>query len=317
MKNTITLSSYAKINLSIDVGRPDPETGMHPVDMIMQQVSLSDTVRIDLSDCGEDEEDRISLSCSKPFLPTDDRNLAWRAAALMREAFADHPEVRRSRIHIDIQKRIPVAAGLAGGSGNAAAVIHGLNTMWRLGLSLREICDLCAKLGSDIPFTACGQARRNYVLPRKVRKDPLAVSCMHATGTGTLLTPVRPLKAAVVLAKPPISVSTASVYKGIDSCEIPARPENGLLAEALARGDREAAEAQMINVLENYTLAAEPQVAALKALMEESCAGAGKVLMSGSGPTVFALFRDREDAVKAGKALRHRKYETFWCQTTI
>lgn len=316
MNNTITLSSYAKINLSIDVGAPDPGSGMHPVDMIMQQVSLSDTVRVDLTDA-DGEGDPITLSCSKPFLPTDDRNLAWRAAALMRETFAENRHVRESRIHIDIRKRIPVAAGLAGGSGNAAAVIHALNTMWQLGLSLREICDLCAKLGSDIPFTACGQARRNYVLPRRVRKDALAVSCMRATGTGTELEPVRPLRAAVVLAKPPISVSTASVYRGIDSCEIPERPQNDLLAAALAAGDREAAGAQMINVLENHTLHAEPKVAELKAWMEANCDGAEKVLMSGSGPTVFALFRDREDAIRAGRELRRRKYETFWCSTTI
>ncbi len=310
MGNSILIYSYAKINLSIDVGEPLP-SGMHPVDMIMHQVSFHDEVKVSLSE----GNGKISLETNRRYLPVDSRNIAYKAAELMQSRF---PAKSGSEdIHIAIKKNIPVAAGLAGGSGNGAAVIHALNTMWRLNLSLLEILELCAELGSDVPFCAAGQAFSNYVLPKKIRKDSLAFSCARAKGTGTELSKAAPLKAFVVFAKPPIGVSTKKVYQGIDDVSIDERPNNDILSAALLSGDRQTVYSQMINVLENYTLNAEPKVFELKSLMEKKLKGAKKVLMSGSGPTVFALFDKREEAVSAAKLLRSHGYEAYRCRTTI
>jgi len=160
-----------------------------------------------------------------------------------------------------------------------------------------------------------GQARMNYHLPRKIRKDKLAVSCARATRTGTELEPLYAMKKAVVIAKPPIGVSTKEVYQGIDRCEIVERPDNDILKNAIEEKDSQGVLDQCINVLENYTLNAYPEVAALKSLLAED-QRAEKVLMSGSGPTVFALYQKIGEARKACAMLRERGYEAYWTKTT-
>ena len=204
---------------------------------------------------------------------------------------------------------------MAGGSGNGAAVLHGLNALWGLNLSLEELCRLGAQLGSDVPFCVMGQARANGNLPRKVKHDRGAVSCARATGTGTEMEPVPFVKKAFVVAKPPIGVSTKEVYRGIDSCTIEEHPDNDCMVEAIREKDEKAFLSQCINVLENYTLKAYPEVRQLKELFLQD-QRALKVLMSGSGPTVFAVYRSIWEAKKACMSLRDQGYEAYWTKTT-
>jgi 4-diphosphocytidyl-2-C-methyl-D-erythritol kinase len=288
---------------------------MHTVDMIMHQIDFFDDVMLSFHE-GESlgaGDVSIELTTNRRYLPTDQRNLAYKAAELMLEQFGDRIPGGSLKIHI--HKRIPVAAGMAGGSGNGAAVLHGLNALWNLNLSLPELCQLGSVLGSDIPFCVMGQARMNYHLPAKVRADKLAVSCARATGTGTDMEPLSAVKKAVVIAKPPIGVSTKEVYQGIDHCEIDQRPDNDILTNAVLEKDDQTILEQCINVLENYTLQAYPEVAKLKDVMEED-QRAEKVLMSGSGPTVFAFYQKLGEARKACSMLRAQGYEAVWTKTT-
>lgn len=174
MMKEITIHSFAKINLSIDVGQV-MDSGMHPVDMIMQQLSFHDDVKVTFEeDAGKSVGDiEIQVKTNRYYIPCDERNLAYKAAALMIEEFGGFggKKIPGGKLHIDIFKRIPVAAGLAGGSGNGAAVLHALNVLWELRLSLDELCELGSRLGSDVPFCVMGQAAENYCLPKKIRKD--------------------------------------------------------------------------------------------------------------------------------------------------
>ncbi|WP_303857851.1 4-(cytidine 5'-diphospho)-2-C-methyl-D-erythritol kinase [Aminicella lysinilytica] len=307
----IKVLSFAKINLSIDVGAVSDD-GYHPVDMVMQQLSFHDDV--DLRYVSNHDGTRgnidVKVKTNRYYLPTDNRNLAFKAARLMADRYGN--KIDSGTVRIDIKKRIPVAAGLAGGSGNGAAVIHGLNVLWELGLDLTKVCLLCAELGSDVPFSALGQAKANYNFPRSVRKDPKAASCARATGRGTELEPVEGIRKPVVIAKPSISVSTKEVYRGIDDCDIVSRPDNDKLVADLA-AHSESAYDNFINVLEVYTLDHYPEVARLKDIMNGT--GAEKVLMSGSGPTVFAVYNDMKAAMSACDKLRDKGYEAYWTKT--
>ena len=310
----IKILSFAKINLSIDV-TGITEDGMHTVDMIMHQISFHDDVKVRfISDHTKNRGDiDIKVSTNRYYLPVDERNLAYKAAALTSSLYAD--KVPGGRVEIDIFKRIPVAAGLAGGSGNGAAVLHGLNQLWNLDLDLPELCSLGARLGSDVPFCVMGQAGYNFCLPKSIRKDKLAVSCARATRTGTALTPLRGIKRSLVIAKPPMGVSTAEVYREIDHCEISKRPDNDALAKGIMNKNFTLIYDNCINVLENYTLRAYPEVKKLKALLSQN-ARAEKVLMSGSGPTVFAVFDSISGAKEACEMLRKHRYEAYWTKTT-
>ena len=342
------VKSFAKINLSLDVGDVMPN-GMHPVDMIMQQISLHDDVAVSVQnarrdlpavpDCGRDSGAQaaaaeaiaiangfsVLIKTNSDEIPVDSGNIAFKAAEKMAEKYAElfperAAEDDKKTICIFIEKSIPVAAGLAGGSGNAAAVIHALNAIWNLGLSLEELCHIGSTLGSDVPFCIMGQAKENFLLPDEIKRDPLAATCARARGTGTELTPIfPPLRAHIIIATPRIAVSTAEVYKGIDSCEITARPDNDLIEAALMRNSIKSAVPSMINVLENYTLGAYPEVQKLKTFMEENFEGAKHILMSGSGPSVFAIFKDQQAAMEACHILKHTDQltdiESFLCKT--
>ena len=356
------IKSFAKINLSLDVGNV-MSNGMHPVDMLMQTISLCDEVRVEVldaldgTDAGEAEDRElglIRLTCNNPQLPTDRGNLAYRAAELMLEkakeikscdkgdSLGSTPKI----ISIHIEKRIPVAAGLAGGSGNCAAVILGLNSLLDLNLKLEELCEIGSKLGSDVPFCILGQGATNQELPEYIQRDKLVTTAARATGTGTMLAPCEGIRTFVLLAKPEIGVSTGEVYRGIDSCNVPERPDNDALQKAIKalrdleknglddnslhnaetrEKNWEIIKNNMINVLENYTLAAYPGVGKLKEKMEElflmprdSETSAIKVLMSGSGPTVYALFDNEEGMMAAKESLQKNmpaEYEIHTCRT--
>ena len=315
MMREIKILSFAKINLSIDV-TATMENGMHQVDMIMQQLSFHDDVIVSWRQQKNRNEKtfEISVTTNRYYIPTDERNLAYQAARLMIEEYGEKV-VSGGNIEIDILKRIPVAAGLAGGSGNGAAVLHALNRLWKLNLNLKTLCALGARLGSDVPFCVMGQAAANFNFPKALRKDVLAAGCGRATGTGTEIEPLPGIRKSVVIAKPPMGVSTREVYRGIDRCVIDKRPNNDLLAKGLRTKNSALIYDHCINVLENYTLRAYPQVAELKKeLLREKTAE--KVLMSGSGPTVFALFSAISDAKSVCERLRQRGYEAYWTKTS-
>lgn len=313
----IHLKSYAKINLTLDV-LGILENGYHEVSMIMQQIGLCDDLDItwskNRSPLKKDESRKVSirLTTNRADLPTDSGNLAYRAAALMAE---EHGGNRRGIITININKNIPVAAGLAGGSGNCAAVIHALNQLWDLQLSIKELCDLGSRLGSDVPFCIMGQAAANKTLKKAFRNDPLACHCALATGTGTDLQPLEGLRSHLILSKPAISVSTADVYKGIDAEPAESHPDNVAMIAALEQNNLAEIQKNMINVLENFTLKVYPVVMYTKHKMQSLCTS-GCVLMSGSGPTVFGLCENSSEAISICHEMLADNSESFWTRTT-
>ena len=306
----IQLKSYAKINLSLDVKGVTGD-GMHLVEMVMQQILLCDDIAMSWTPGADALE--ISLKTNRRFLPTDERNLAYKAALVMNEIRGGDAN---GKLEINIKKRIPVAAGLAGGSGNGAAVLHGLNVLWGMDLSLEELCGAGARLGSDVPFCIMGQAAENDVLNDRFATDHLACHCALATGTGTDLEPLKGLESHIVLSKPPISVSTAKAYQGIDSIEIPERPDTEELIEGLKTKDYSRIEKNMVNVLENYTLKEYPTVVYTKNKMQEMCAGRA-VLMSGSGPSVYGLTGSIKESRAICAEMAKINRESFWTRTTF
>lgn len=311
----IQIRSYGKINLCLDVLRR-LENGYHEVEMVMQQILLHDNVSVKWKKAGDESRAyefpiAIEVSTNRPWLPTDERNLAYKAAALMAKLYGGQ---RRGKIRIDIKKRIPVAAGLAGGSGNGAAVIHALNALWELKLNVSELCDVGRQLGSDIPFSIMGQAKTNFSLG--LSRDPLAAHCAVARGTGTDLEPLeKGLRSHLILTKPPIGVSTAEVYQGLRLDQIKAHPDIEELVDALAKKRFKTIQKNMVNVLENFTLTRYPNVMHTKNKVQ-SLLKKNPVLMSGSGPTIFALCRNREEAQLACETLKAYYKETFWTRTT-
>ena len=309
----IQLKAYGKINLSLDVLRR-LENGYHEVEMIMQQILLHDDVDVkwyeEKQQEGSDPNLQICLSTNRPYLPRDERNLAYKAALLMAEQFG---EGRRGKIRIDIKKRIPVAAGLAGGSSNGAAVLHALNRLWDLDLDLKALCAIGSSLGSDVPFSLMGQAKGNLNLG--LDNDPLASHCAVARGTGTDLEPVTGLRSHLVLTKPPIGVSTAEVYQGLDLEKIEIHPNTEEMLKALENKNYRKIQKNMINVLENFTLTRYPNVMYTKNKVERLLWNS-PVLMSGSGPTIFALCKTRDEAQRACEELKKDNKETFWTRTT-
>ncbi|GKU77099.1 4-(cytidine 5'-diphospho)-2-C-methyl-D-erythritol kinase [Paenibacillus sp. L3-i20] len=248
----------AKINLLLDVLRKRDD-GYHEVEMIMTMVDLADRLEMQ-----ELPRDTIMLTSQVGYIPLDEKNLAFQAARLIKERYGVSKGVY---IHLD--KKIPVAAGLAGGSSDAAAALRGLNRLWGLGISEDELCLLGAELGSDVPFCVTG-------------------GTAIARGRGEKLEPIHsPPQCWVVLAKPPINVSTADVYGRMRANDLKSHPSIKGMKDALERGSFHDMCGGLGNVLETVTLDLHPEVMQLKESMIRL--GADGVLMSGSGPTVFGL----------------------------
>jgi 4-diphosphocytidyl-2-C-methyl-D-erythritol kinase len=253
----ILVKAPAKINLSLDVLHKRPD-GYHEVEMVMTTIDLADRIELGLL-----EEDRIVIQSHNRFVPDDQRNLAYQAAHLLKERF----NVKKGVV-IGIEKTIPVAAGLAGGSSDAAATLRGLNKLWELGLSLDELAVLGAEIGSDVSFCVYG-------------------GTALATGRGEIIEHIpAPPTCWVVLAKPFIGVSTAEVYRRLNVDKVQHPPTNRMIA-AIEQGDFHEVCRSVGNVLEDVTLSLYPEVAQIKDQMKRF--GADAVLMSGSGPTVFSL----------------------------
>lgn len=272
------LKALAKINLGLDVLRKR-EDGYHDVRMIMQTVRIFDRIQLIRQD-----REGIRVRTNLYYLPANENNLVYKAAKLLFDEFG-----LPGGILIDLRKYIPVAAGMAGGSSDAAAVLFGVNRMYDLRLTLEQLMERGVKIGADVP----------YCLMR---------GTALAEGIGEVLSPLPPMPPCnILVAKPGISVSTRFVYENLHANELEQHPDIDGILEGLRRQDiRTMAEAMRGgNVLETVTVPAYPVIQKIKDMMEEG--GAAAALMSGSGPTVFGIFEDRTQARRAMSALRRAR----------
>ena len=253
----LLVKAPAKINLALDVLHKRSD-GFHEVEMIMTTIDLADRVELELLN-----EDKIHILSHNRYVPDDQRNLAFQAAQLLKDRF----QVKQG-VMISIEKTIPVAAGLAGGSSDAAATLRGLNKLWNLGLTMDELAELGSEIGSDVSFCVYG-------------------GTALAKGRGEIITQIpAPPTCWVILAKPFIGVSTAEVYRRLEINET-VHPNITGMIEAIHEHDYQKVCSNVGNVLEEVTLNLHPEVALIKEQMKRF--GADAVLMSGSGPTVFGI----------------------------
>ncbi|MBM7555123.1 4-(cytidine 5'-diphospho)-2-C-methyl-D-erythritol kinase [Thalassobacillus pellis] len=262
----------AKINLSLDVLHKRDD-GFHEVEMVMTTVDLADRITLTLLN-----SDKIIIESESRFVPNDERNLAFRAAKLVKDTY----NVKKG-VKIFIEKNIPVAAGLAGGSSDAAAVLRGVNRLWNLGVGLDELAVLGSNIGSDVSFCVYGGTALATGRGEHIKILPSPPSCW------------------VVLAKPRIGVSTAVVYKRYRGDQIK-HPDTKAMIAALEQEDFQQVCANVGNVLESVTLDLYPEVKQIKEQMKH--AGGDAVLMSGSGPTVFALAHQETRAHRIYNSLK-------------
>lgn len=264
------VKAYAKINLVLDVlGTRDD--GYHELETVMQTLELHDTIQLAPAP-------GITLQVEGAELPAGPGNLAYRAAFLLRERTGC-----RKGVVIRLQKRIPLAAGLAGGSADAAAVLRGLNRLWRLDLDEHRLGELAAEIGSDVPFCLRG-------------------GTALCRGRGEIVIPLPPLpQTCVVLVKPSFGVGTAEVYRRYDHLAAPRRPDCDTMLAAVRRSDIAGVAAHLGNALEQVTLGMHPELAVIKE--ELAATGALGTLMSGSGPTVFGLYADYQVAARAAEKM--------------
>lgn len=282
--NRIDIASNAKINLTLDVLKKR-EDGYHELKMIMQTVSLFDSINLRKAEKG------ISLKTNLKYLPTDRRNIAFAAAELFLETSGIN-----DGISINIKKTIPVAAGLAGGSSNAAAVLVGLNKMYGGIFTEQQLCELGGKLGSDVPFCIAG-------------------GCALCEGRGEILTPLPDLPTTTFLiVKPPVRVSTAEVYAHLKADKLTEHPDTNGTIDAIRSGDKDAVAVRMFNVLETVTAVQHPEIKRIKQEMIDL--GAIGSVMSGSGPTVIGLFKDKKLANDARMIMRKKRCDAFVVHTT-
>ena len=271
--NRITMKAYAKINLGLDVVRR-LENGYHEVRMVMQNIDMYDKVNIYRNRTGE-----IKVNTNLGFLPTGPDNLVYKAAALLKDEFNI-----KDGVTLDLYKFIPVAAGMAGGSTDAAAVLKGMNKMFELGLSEQELMVRGAKLGADIPYCIMGGTALAEGIGEVLTKLPDCPSCY------------------VVIGKPPISVSTKYVYEHLVLDENTVHPDIDGIVDSINNGNIYGVADRLSNVLETVTETAYPIISKIKSRMMDM--GALNSIMSGSGPTVFGLFDDLEKANTCKEVLK-------------
>ena len=275
--------AYAKINISLDiVGKR--EDNYHLLRMIMQNIDVYDEISITKIKSG------IILKCNKGFVPTDERNLAYKAAKL----FIDTYDIKEG-VFINIKKNIPVSAGLAGGSTDCAAVLKMLNRMFRINASEKELMDLGVKLGADVPYCIAG-------------------GTALCEGIGEKITKLKPFKNHIlVLVKPPFGVSTKDVYKAFELDKVRIHPRTEKLIEKMAENDLEFVSYNMKNLLENVTLRNHREIIEIKNLMLKY--GAIGSMMSGSGPSVFAFFDEMLKAQTCYDEMKKKYKDTFITRT--
>lgn len=268
----IKVKAYAKINLLLDIiyRRTD---GYHDLFMIMQSIGIYDTVTVT-----ETKSKKITITCNIDDIPLDEHNIAYKAAA----AFFDSTKIKNKGVNIDIVKRIPHAAGMAGGSADGAGVLVALNELTGAGLSDDELCAVGVKIGADVPFCIKG-------------------GTLLAQGIGDVLNKVKPLKKCyIVIAKPDCSVNTASAYKQFDECGKVHTPDKLGMLYAMQSRDLKEICSKMENVFEQF-IAVENKVEIKDIMRANSALG---VCMSGSGPTVFGIFDNKDSAEKCALELK-------------
>ena len=278
------IKAYAKINISLDIVGKRESDGYHLLKMIMQNIDLYDEISI------EKQKKDITISCNKSYVPTDSRNLAYKAASLFKETYNIEDGV-----HIDIVKNIPVSAGLAGGSTDAAAVLKLMNKIFKVNASHEELMELGLKLGADIPYCING-------------------GTALCEGIGEKITSLPAFKDKIlVLVKPSFGVSTKEVYKAFDLDKVRVHPKTENLIEAMEQDNLYYVASNMKNLLENVTLRKHNILIKIKEEMNKYCALGS--MMSGSGPSVFAFFDDMLKAQKCYEKMRENHREVFLTRT--
>lgn len=275
--------AYAKVNIALDViGKR--EDGYHLLRMIMQAIDLYDEIIVEKIDKG------IKINCNKPYVPTDERNLAYKAAKLFIDKFNIN-----SGVSITIKKNIPVSAGLAGGSTDCAAVLKLMNDIFKTNLIDQELMDLGVKLGADVPYCIVG-------------------GTALCEGIGEKITKIKPFKDKIlVLVKPPFGVSTKAVYQDFDLSKVVFHPNVEGLIKNIEKDNLDYVAKNMKNLLENVTLLKYKEIISIKQAMIEN--GSIGSMMSGSGPTVFAFFDDMVKAQKCYDVMKKKYKDTYITRT--
>lgn len=275
--------AYAKVNIALDViGKR--EDGYHLLKMIMQAIDLYDEIIVEKIDKG------IKINCNKPYVPTDERNLAYKAAKL----FIDKFNINLG-VSITIKKNIPVSAGLAGGSTDCAAVLKLMNSIFKTNLTDQELMDLGVKLGADVPYCIVG-------------------GTALCEGIGEKITKIKPFKDKIlVLVKPPFGVSTKAVYQDFDLSKVVFHPDVEGLIKNIEKDNLDYVAKNMKNLLENVTLLKYKEIISIKQAMIEN--GSIGSMMSGSGPTVFAFFDDMVKAQKCYDVMKKKYKDTYITRT--
>ncbi|MHB8129389.1 MAG: 4-(cytidine 5'-diphospho)-2-C-methyl-D-erythritol kinase [Mobilitalea sp.] len=282
--NSISIKAYAKINLGLDVLRKR-EDGYHDVCMIMQSLLLHDTITIYKSNT-----EGISIKTNLSYLPSDQGNLVYKAAALFLATISV-----KEGLYIKLDKKIPVAAGLAGGSSDAAATLRGLNELYHAGLSIEDLMKLGVTIGADVPYC-------------------IMLGTALSEGIGEVLTPLAPIpECSILLVKPDINVSTKYVYDNLCLNASISHPNITAMKTALSESDLVSLASNMDNILQTVTVKDYPIITAIKDKMKEL--GALTSLMSGSGPTVFGIYQDPLLAQKACSYFR--KHQTYGKQVFL
>lgn len=271
--NSISLKAYAKINLGLDVLGTLPD-GYHEVKMVMQSISLYDKVNIKKNDSGT-----INVKTNLSYLPVNGDNLVYKAAYIMKEKYNI-----QDGFDIDLFKFIPVAAGMAGGSTDAAAVFKGINIMYNLNATEEELKELGVTIGADIPYCIMGGTALACGIGEKLTRLPGCPKCYFVIG------------------KPYVNVSTKYVYENLVLDESTVHPDTDAIIDAISHANVAGIADNLCNVLETVTVAKYPQIGEIKKIMIEK--GALNSLMSGSGPTVFGIFTDYEKAKECNDYLR-------------
>ena len=277
------LKAYAKINISLDVvGKR--EDGYHLLRMIMQNIDLYDLININTAKSG------INISSNKPYIPTDERNLGYKAAKLFMEKYN-----LQGGVDINIRKSIPVAAGLAGGSTDAAAVLKGMRSIYNMDVSDEELMELGLKIGADVPYCIMG-------------------GTALCEGVGEKITPLKSFKDHImIVVKPSFGVSTKDVYQSLDISRIYKHPDTERLIQAVEENDLKYVFGNMKNILENVTLRKH---VILKDIKNEMLRMGGLgAMMSGSGPTVFSFFDDMLKAQQCYEKFKIKYNEVFITRT--
>ena len=283
MMKSIQLKAHAKVNLALDIigKRSD---GYHEVRMIMQSIGLHDQLSIYITN-----DSKIRVQTNLPFLPTNQSNIVYKAASLIKRKFQ-----LDQGLYINLNKRIPVSAGLAGGSTDAAATLHGLNQLFDLKLSLKELMDIGVELGADVPFCLLG-------------------GTALSEGIGEKLTPLHPFPPChILVVNPNFNVPTKNIYRQLNLNHIKKRTNIDDLIKNIKEDNLHGATKNFSNVLETVTVKNHPLIQEIKDKMMEL--GAITSIMSGSGPTVFGIY---DDLGKAKEAFYHFKVDNFEYQVFL